>query len=140
MIEIRPMKTSDLAFVAELEKKLFSDAWSLESLGEELCSPFAKSYLLSENGTPCAYGLFRLMAGEGEVLRIGTSPEHRRKGFATSLLRRFWEDAPEKTFLEVREGNLPARRLYESVGFRMISKRPRYYRDPIEDAVVYEKK
>lgn len=140
MIEIREIKADDLSFVADLEKKLFSDAWTRESLEEELLSPFAKSYLLSEDGAPCAYGLFRLMAGEGEVLRIGTSPEHRRRGFAAALLRRFLEHAPEKVFLEVREGNLPARSLYESAGFKEISKRPRYYRNPTEDAVIYEKK
>lgn len=140
MIEIRPVETKDLDFVAGLEKKFFSDAWTAESLAEEIRFPFSKSYILLEDGTPRSYGLFRLTAGEGEVLRIGTSPEHRRKGFARALLERFLEDAPETVFLEVREGNAPARGLYESVGFQEISKRPRYYRDPVEDAVIYEKK
>ncbi len=140
MIEIRPMEKSDLDFVADLEKKLFSDAWTMESLAEEINFPFAKSYILLENGFPCAYGLFRLMAGEGEVLRIGTSPAHRRKGYARALLEFFLASSPEKVFLEVRAGNVPARSLYEAVGFREISTRPRYYRNPTEDAVIYEKK
>ena len=140
MIEIRALEKGDLPFVANLEKMLFSDPWSTESLAEEIKFPFGKSYILLEDGAPCAYGLFRLMAGEGEVLRIGTCPEHRRKGFARALMEHFLSHSPEKVFLEVRAGNTPARSLYEAVGFREISVRPRYYRDPTEDAVIYEKK
>ncbi len=139
MIEIRPLTKDDLVFVAQLEQDLFSDAWSHESLTEELCCPFAKSYILTENGVPCSYGLFRLMAEEGEVLRIGTSPEKRRRGFARALLEHFLNEGAETVFLEVRAGNTPARSLYEALGFRKKSLRPRYYRDPVEDAVIYEK-
>jgi len=42
-------------------------------------------------------------------------------------------------FLEVRASNLAARKLYERVGFIEAGSRPRYYRDPAEDAVVYRK-
>lgn len=141
MIEIRPMRAEDLPFVAETERELFSDAWSERALADELTGPFAKSYILRENGVPCAYGLFRLLAGEGEVLRIGTLPAHRRKGFARAVLEYFLtKNDVEKVFLEVRAGNAPARGLYESLGFRSISIRTNYYRDPIEDAVIYEKK
>ncbi len=140
MIEIRPVTHTDLSFILDAERSLFSDPWTQKSLEEELASPFAKSFLLTENSHPCAYGLFRLMAGEGEVLRIGTLPQHRRKGFARALLRHFLElEGLEKTFLEVRAGNTPARTLYEALGFREISRRVRYYRDPVEDAVIYEK-
>lgn len=142
MIEIRPMTKDDLDFVADLEKTLFSDAWTKEGLNAELQCPYAASYVLTEDGLPCAYGLFRLLAGEGEVLRIGTLPEQRRRGFARSLMAHFLEQAEglQKVFLEVRAGNIPARSLYETMGFREISLRPRYYRDPVEDAVIYEKK
>ncbi|MBQ3076151.1 MAG: GNAT family N-acetyltransferase, partial [Clostridia bacterium] len=103
-----------------------------------------KSYVLTEDKVPCAYGLFRLLAGEGEILRIGTHPHHRRKGFARALLEHFFAQGKaeglEKTFLEVREGNTPARALYESLGFCKVSVRRCYYRDPVEDAVIYEKK
>ena len=76
------------------------------------------------------------------MFRIGTLPEKRRRGFARALMEHFLksEDGPEKVFLEVRAGNIPARSLYESLGFREISLRPHYYRDPVEDAVIYEKK
>ena len=42
-----------------------------------------------------------------------------------------------KIFLEVRESNQPARRLYEKHGFREIGRRRRYYQNPLEDAILY---
>jgi len=143
MTKIRSMTTEDLAFTAALEQRLFSDAWGEKSLAEELTCPFAKSFVLTDGGLPCAYGLFRLMAGEGEVLRIGTSPDKQRRGFARALLEHFFSvgkaEGIERIFLEVRAGNTPARNLYEALGFREISLRRNYYRDPVEDAVIYEK-
>jgi len=41
-----------------------------------------------------------------------------------------------EVFLEVRVSNLAARRLYEAAGFRVVGVRPRYYRRPVEDALV----
>ncbi len=40
--------------------------------------------------------------------------------------------------LEVRESNLPARRLYEKHAFRDVGRRRMYYKDPAEDAILYE--
>lgn len=143
MIEIRNMTKGDLAFVAEVEKTLFSDPWTAETLTDELAFPFARSYVLTEDGVPASYGLFRLLAGEGEVLRIGTLPSCRRRGFARALLEHFEAEGEkeglQKIFLEVRIGNAPARGLYEGLGFREIALRQSYYRDPVEDAVIYEK-
>ncbi len=142
MIEIRPMKKDDLEFVVNLEKELFSDAWSYQMLSDEMASPFGKNFVLTESEVPCAYGIFRFLAGEGEVLRIGTSPEKRRRGFARALLVHYLAEIEtyENVFLEVRAGNTPARNLYESLGFREIAVRADYYRNPTEDAVIYEKK
>jgi ribosomal-protein-alanine N-acetyltransferase len=39
-------------------------------------------------------------------------------------------------FLEVRSGNIAAQALYQKCGFKAIARRPRYYSEPLEDAVV----
>jgi ribosomal-protein-alanine N-acetyltransferase len=44
----------------------------------------------------------------------------------------------EKVFLEVRESNLAARRLYEKSAFSESGRRRFYYREPQEDAIVYQ--
>ena len=42
-------------------------------------------------------------------------------------------------YLEVRVSNTPARTLYEKLGFRAVGVRKKYYRLPVEDAVVMKK-
>ena len=53
------------------------------------------------------------------------------------LIQRAKSDAASAILLEVRESNLPARRLYEKHEFREVGRRRVYYRDPVEDAVLY---
>jgi [ribosomal protein S18]-alanine N-acetyltransferase len=53
------------------------------------------------------------------------------------LIQRAGNDAAPAILLEVRESNLPARRLYEKHGFREVGRRRAYYRDPAEAAILY---
>jgi len=53
------------------------------------------------------------------------------------LIRRAESEAASAILLEVRESNLPARRLYEKHGFREVGRRRVYYQDPADDAVLY---
>ena len=53
------------------------------------------------------------------------------------MLRQAQTLAASRILLEVRESNLAARRLYEKHGFRESGRRPKYYSNPIEDAILY---
>lgn len=74
--------------------------------------------------------------GEGEILNLAVWPQHRRRGVATRLMESVLAIPGLSWFLEVRESNLPARRLYERLGFRETGRRPCYYTDTGESAVV----
>jgi [ribosomal protein S18]-alanine N-acetyltransferase len=74
--------------------------------------------------------------GEREILYIAVEPAERRRGIATSLLQDALTRHSAEWFLEVRQSNLPARRLYETFGFRAIGRRENYYTDPCESAIV----
>ncbi|HWC95202.1 MAG TPA: ribosomal protein S18-alanine N-acetyltransferase [Candidatus Sulfopaludibacter sp.] len=74
--------------------------------------------------------------GEGEILNLAVCPEFRRKGLGKALLTAYLEQHPGLIFLEVRESNLAARKLYKSIGFKEIGVRPAYYDDPSEAAIV----
>lgn len=79
-------------------------------------------------------------ADEGEILNLGVTPGHRRGGVGRALVRSVLGELARRmvkvAFLEVRESNTAARRLYESLGFVAVGRRLRYYRRPIEDAVI----
>ncbi len=77
----------------------------------------------------------QLAPGEHEILNLAVAPEARRTGLARALLAHVLA-TPGDWFLEVRESNLAAIRLYESTGFRPTGTRPGYYQNSPEAAIV----
>lgn len=83
----------------------------------------------------------RRMADEVEILNLAVERTHRRRGVASQLLDTALEFARAcgagRAFLEVRESNAGAITFYRRRGFVPTARRPRYYSDPIEDALVF---
>lgn len=77
-----------------------------------------------------------LSAGESEVLSLVVDPELRRRRIGLGLMRTVLDHRPGTWYLEVRESNWAARKLYDRLGFEDISLRPHYYQDTGETAVV----
>ncbi len=83
------------------------------------------------------YLLTRKVAeNEFEILNLAVAPHFRRRGIAESLLRAHLNGKKGQWFLEVRESNVAARSLYAKLGFHEAGRRPEYYSDPPEAAVV----
>lgn len=82
------------------------------------------------DGQPVGFSLFRITAGEAELLLLAVDPAHRRKGVARALLDDFVISArsagASKVHLEVRENN-PAIQIYELAGFSPVGRRRDYY-------------
>ena len=81
------------------------------------------------------------VAGEWEIENVVVAAGFLRRGIASELvhelIQRAQSEAAPAILLEVRESNLPARGLYEKHGFREVGRRRAYYRDPVEDAILY---
>jgi ribosomal-protein-alanine N-acetyltransferase len=77
-----------------------------------------------------------LAAGESEVLSLLVDPALRRRGIGLALMRQTLDHSPGTWYLEVRESNWAARKLYGRLGFEDISLRQHYYQDTGETAVV----
>jgi ribosomal-protein-alanine acetyltransferase len=81
-----------------------------------------------------------VIADEFQIDNVVVSESCRRQGVGSSLLYEAVRAAAgrgaEKAVLEVRSANVPARRLYEKLGFELIGRRPEYYRDPIDHALI----
>ena len=82
----------------------------------------------------------RRVADEGEILNLAVSPRCRRQGvgkmLVEALLEAFAREHAVEVFLEVRESNRAAITFYESLGFRQVGKRPCYYQNPVEAALL----
>ncbi len=150
-IRVREATAADLAAVAVIEALSFADPWSADAFASSLALPQARFYLAEERdpdeqetaaGAPTLLGyVVALTVGEeGEVANLAVAPAARRRGVGGVLLDRFIEESERAgvmaLFLEVRESNVAARRLYESRGFAQVGRRKGYYRTPDEDALV----
>lgn len=155
---LRPMEERDLAAAAELEQLSFSAPWSEAILKESLESRLDFLWVLepadSRFGGDCrqekeggrsgrslaGYCNLRVIAGEGELMRIAVHPELRGRGLSRKLMDQLEETAREKgaeaLTLEVRKSNRTAVELYKSYGFREEAVRKNYYENPVEDALI----
>jgi [ribosomal protein S18]-alanine N-acetyltransferase len=94
-----------------------------------------------EVGRLCGFICAKAVASEWEIENVVVAAEFLRRGIANELvgelIQRAADEAASAILLEVRESNLPARGLYEKHGFREVGRRRVYYRDPVEDAILY---
>lgn len=142
MTHLRFAARTDLAALAEIERRAFPEPWSRAVLEGELSSPYGFVLVAApaEDRAPVGYAAFRTAADEAELLRLAVVPEERGRGIGRELVERglerlSWEGIAS-CFLEVREGNAHARLLYEHTGFTCTGRRRGYYRDGA-DALVY---
>lgn len=91
-------------------------------------------------GVVAGYIVARLVADEGEILNLAVAAPYQRRGVGRDLVRavlgRLGAGGARSVYLEVRESNAGARRLYEGLGFRVVGKRNGYYRRPTEAALL----
>jgi ribosomal-protein-alanine N-acetyltransferase len=138
----------DLAALVELERRSFSQPWSVGSFRAELRDPArGRIVVLREpHADPdgrrglLAFCSFQVVVDELHILDFAVLPERRREGLGRSLLRCVLELGARRgarvALLEVRSGNLAALRLYRAAGFEVAGVRRGYYSNPPEDALL----
>ena len=137
---IRPLAYSDLPQVIALERRAFSAPWSLAMFVLELSKPSGLCLAAVDTDTSRLVGYLVLARYDTvwHLMNIAVDPLRRREGIARAMLQEMFERAgPDEQYtLEVRTSNAPAIALYERYGFRRAGRRPRYYRDTGEDAMI----
>ena len=137
------MKPEHVAQVAALEKICFSDPWSERSVASELENELAYWLVALEGETVAGYIGSQTVMEETDMMNVAVHPDFRRKGIAEALVSGLVAALKEKgshcLTLEVRVSNEPAIKLYEKLGFVQIGRRPKYYRNPREDALILRK-
>ena len=137
---VREMRAEDVPSVSKAEEVCFTDSWSFDSIKDGLNSNLDTWLVLPVDENIVGYCVFRIIAGEGELLRIALLPEFRGRGLSKKLMDQVVEYSRKKfvesMFLEVRESNENARNLYKSYGFSEESVRKNYYQNPSENAVI----
>lgn len=131
---------ADIAPVLELERACFSMPWSEAQFRGAFQQKNFAVFALRDSGL-VAYVSFYHAARELEILNIAVTPARRRQGLGRRLLDMALQVAQKmdihRAVLEVRVGNIPARSLYEGLGFVQVGLRSAYYGDTDEDALIY---
>ena len=132
-MNIRLADDDDAATIADLEAVAADAPWSETAIRDALGLATTVAWLAEVDGRPAAYLLTSQVDDEAEVLILGTHPYERRQGLAHALLSHaaaHWDaSGVHRAFLEVREDNTPALRLYEQHGWTRTGLRRGYYRD-----------
>lgn len=139
-MQIRKMLEEDLDQVAEIEQSIFSLPWSRKSF-LDACQKESNIYLVAvDDGEVLGYVGMWTVLGEGDITNVAVKESARRKGIGELLISELISAGRmAKTdifFLEVRESNEAARRLYEKQGFLQIGIRKNFYEKPVENAIV----
>jgi|HubBroStandDraft_2_1064218.scaffolds.fasta_scaffold113321_2 ribosomal-protein-alanine N-acetyltransferase len=138
-IAVRRMSSSDVPNVVSILKESpEAPMWSGESLLESASRGLA--WVNETDGAISGVLIGRVAADEFEILNLGIRRAYRRRGIATQLVIFALEHARTAgaclAYLEVRASNEGGIALYTGLGFRTCGRRPNYYHDPVEDALL----
>ncbi len=131
-----------MADVHAIERAVFGDPWSARDFHDAVVArvPFFVAELAGAGLV--GYVVAHYAADEGEILNLAVAPTARRRGVGRALAARALATLKERdvrqVYLEVRTSNAAAQALYAALGFREVGRRARYYRRPVEDAVVLQ--
>lgn len=134
------MRESDLRNVLHIERRSFTVPWSEATFRGLLRRQSAALLVGEEGGELIGYAVLWFAAGEAELGDLAVHPDARGRGLGRWLLHGALAEAARQgaaeVYLEVRESNAAARRLYERAGFATTGLRPDYYTEPPEDAIL----
>ena len=137
------MNASHVQQIAGLEKICFSDPWSENSIASELENRLSYWLVALDGDIVTGYVGSQSVLGESDMMNVAVHPDYRRQGIAEALVTHLVQALREKgnhcLTLEVRVSNIPAIALYEKLGFTQVGRRPNYYRNPKEDALILRK-
>lgn len=143
---IRSMCKDDLEQVRAIDRLSFSLPWPEQAYAYELFeNPRARLWVAEVRnieGKPQVVGVIViwLILDEAHIASLAVHPDFRQQGIAKQLLiaalRGAIKEGARQATLEVRAGNYIAQNLYRQFGFVVVGRRPRYYLDNQEDAVL----
>lgn len=128
---LQPLRAVDLDEVMAIESQAYSHPWTRGNFIDSLAAGYVGFVLRDEQGRLRAYFLAMQVIDEMHLLNITVAPERQGQGLARRMLDALGLLARARgchqVWLEVRESNARARRLYERYGFIQSGLRRGYY-------------
>jgi ribosomal-protein-alanine N-acetyltransferase len=134
------MTMADLPIVIELDELSFSQPWPSDAFAMELFNPNARCLVVEVEARVVASIVLWLVLDETHIATIAVHPDFRRQGIGKALLKASMDAAYAEGarlyHLEVRAGNAAAQKMYADFGYEIVGRRPKYYQDNGEDALL----
>jgi tRNA threonylcarbamoyladenosine biosynthesis protein TsaB len=144
-VVIREMTEADIEQVMEIAaSEREAPQWTRSSYRDAVRPTAQRRIALvaedAATGATAGFVVLSIAPPDAELESIVTALEFQRQGVArklfTSVASELGHAGVRRIVLEVRESNRRARALYEALGFTESGRRPRYYADPVEDAIL----
>lgn len=147
-LSLQPLKPIQLDEIVALDRLALGGLWSADGYQREIDSPNSDLLVLqalehpdsTESMALIGMGCVWAIADEAHITLLATHPEYRRQGLGQlmlyALLLNAWKRNLAWATLEVRLSNQRAIALYEKFGFQRVGTRPKYYQNPVEDALI----
>jgi ribosomal-protein-alanine N-acetyltransferase len=140
-LDLRPMELGDLDQVLEIETESFVEPWTRANFEEEIGGLGDSTLTVALLGEKVAgYSVTWYLPDHVHLANVAVRGDCRGRGIGRALVEDVIENAARggvgKIMLEVRESNVEARRLYETLGFRAVGVKRNYYTKENEDAIL----
>ncbi len=144
---LRAAAPEDLDAVVVIERVSFSDPpWTRAAFAWLLTAPHMRFVVACDPGSGAVVGYIvtSVVVDEAEIANLAVAPDWRWRGVGARLVDDAIAHAAAAgagvVYLEVRQSNAAARALYRSRAFVAVGRRRDYYRNPVEDAEVLERR
>ena len=140
MISFETMTQAHVEQVTQLEKNCFSMPWSVNAISSEINNPLSLWIVATDGDKVVGYVGSQSVMGEADMMNVAVDERYRGRGIAKNLIlnliERLKSNEVYSLTLEVRAGNVAAIGLYNGLGFSQVGRRPNYYSNPKEDALI----
>jgi len=139
---LRPALTTDITEIMEVERSAHDYPWAEKIMSRFLHRPDSVWVMQGVHGL-LAHAVFGRVLDEAELMIISVAKQEQGRGIGRELLKTMMVklriDGVRRIYLEVRESNRRAIRMYESLGFSHNGRRKGYYPSDFgrEDALLY---
>jgi len=143
-LSLDPATPKDMGDILIIERESFSSPWTYTMFLEEISNPLSRSLVARRRDLgekALGYIFYQVVAFEMHILNLAVHPSFRSIGIGTALLTESLQrentlGTARYAFLEVRENNESAIRLYQKLGFKKLGLRKNYYRKENINAII----
>lgn len=143
LCDIRRLDKEDLAELIKLDTECNPLPWSGEIYLKEMGKESAAIFGAFKDKLLIGFLVINTILEEAFIVNLGVTSSYRKLGIAKNLIEHYIncvnKDLIKSISLEVRENNTPAINLYKNFGFSELGRRPKYYSDTLEDAIILTK-